>query len=271
MRFAICNEIFKGWDVHRMCAFVRQAGYEALEVAPFMLAPLVTDITAAQKAELRQAVKNEGLSISGIHWVLAFTEGMHVNHPNPEWCKRASDYLAEAVRFCAEIGGTHMIFGSPKRREILPGVTPEQAVEWALDTFRPAIRQAEKSGVTICMEPLGMNETNFLQTAHEAIEFVKLAQSPAFRIMLDVKAMCSEETPIPEIIKASAPYTAYFHANDRSLKGPGFGDTDFVPIAAALKETGYNGYVSVEVFNFDDGPEAIATRSRQYLRQVFGE
>jgi sugar phosphate isomerase/epimerase len=46
---------------------------------------------------------------------------------------------------------------------------------------------------------------------------------------------------------------------------------DFAPIAAALRDAGYDGTVSVEVFNFDEGPEAIAARSREYLRKTFGE
>jgi len=44
---------------------------------------------------------------------------------------------------------------------------------------------------------------------------------------------------------------------------------DFKPIAAALKEVGYDGYVSVEVFNFDEGPEIIATKSFEYLKRTF--
>ena len=44
----------------------------------------------------------------------------------------------------------------------------------------------------------------------------------------------------------------------------------FMPIAAALNEVGYQGYVSVEVFKFDEGPEVIATKSLAYLRQCFG-
>ena len=62
---------------------------------------------------------------------------------------------------------------------------------------------------------------------------------------------------------------AYFHANDRNLKGPGFGDVDFTPIAGALRAAGYDGVVSVEVFKFEEGPEAIATRSLEYLKKVF--
>ena len=44
---------------------------------------------------------------------------------------------------------------------------------------------------------------------------------------------------------------------------------DFKPIAAALKEVGYDGYVSAEVFKFDEGPEIIASRSLEYLKRSF--
>ena len=75
--------------------------------------------------------------------------------------------------------------------------------------------------------------------------------------------------PIPEIIRESAGEFAYYHANDENLKGPGFGDVDFKPIGAALKEVGYDGVVSVEVFKFDEGPEVIATESLRCLREAF--
>ena len=44
---------------------------------------------------------------------------------------------------------------------------------------------------------------------------------------------------------------------------------DFKPIAAALKEAGYNGFVSVEVFKFEEGPEVIASKSLEYLKRAF--
>jgi sugar phosphate isomerase/epimerase len=145
----------------------------------------------------------------------------------------------------------------------------DQAQDWAAAVFREAIGRAEERSVTICFEPLAPSETNFINTAAEAIRFVGRVNSPRLKIILDAKAMSSEGKPIPQIIRDSWPHFAYFHANDPNLKGPGFGQLDFVPIAAALKEVGYDGMVSVEVFNFDEGPEAIATRSLEYLKKTF--
>ena len=83
--------------------------------------------------------------------------------------------------------------------------------------------------------------------------------------------MSSESKPVPQIIRESWPHFAYFHANDKNLKGPGFGEVDFRPIAAALKEVAYAGFVSVEVFDFSEGPQVIARKSIEYLKQVFAE
>jgi sugar phosphate isomerase/epimerase len=269
MPFAICNEIFQDWTIEDAIRFTAKAGYDAIEIAPFTLANSVTDIPPARRQQIRDAAQRAGIAISGIHWVLAKAEGMYLNHPDAATRERTARYFCELVDFCRDVGGRFIVVGSPKQRNVLDGVTPEQAWDWARGTFTPAVARARDCGVTICLEPLAPVETNFINTAADAIRFVRQIDSPSFKIILDVKAMCSEAKPIPQIIAESWPHFAYFHANDRNLKGPGFGDVDFVPIAAALRQVGYAGYVSVEVFNFEEGPEAIATRSLDYLRRTF--
>jgi len=269
MKFAICNEIFKGWNLEKVFAYAADLGYDGVELAPFTLANSVTDISASERQNLREAAARIGIEIAGIHWVLVKPEGLSVNHPEQAIRQRTSAYLCQLVNFCADVGGKRLVFGSPKQRTVPPGVSSKQAREWASETFKPSVAQAERREVTICLEPLTPAETNFINSAAEAIEFVEPFQSPGFKIILDVKAMCSEAKPIPEIIHQSWPHFAHFHANDPNLKGPGFGKVEYKPIAAALKQVGYNGFVSVEVFNFDEGPEVIASKSLEYLRRAF--
>ena len=169
---------------------------------------------------------------------------------------RTGKYLCDLVDCCADLGGKVLVLGSPRQRNVLAGVTPEQAWELAAATVTDAVRRAEERGVVLCLEPLAPAETNFINSAAQAIRFAQQFNSPAMQIILDVKAMCAEPGPIRKIIRQSWPRFAHFHANDSNLKGPGFGKVDFRPIAAALKEVGYAAYVSVEVFQFEEGPEA---------------
>jgi len=81
--------------------------------------------------------------------------------------------------------------------------------------------------------------------------------------------MSDEEKSIPDIIRESREDLLHFHANDPNLRGPGFGEMKFEPIADCLKEVGYEGYVSVEVFDYSPDPETIATQSLSYLKKVF--
>lgn len=250
-------------------AFAAKAGYDAIEIAPFTIANYVTQISKEERLKIRDAARQAGIAISGIHWVLVQAEGMFLVHSDPEVRKKSAKYFCELVDFCADIGGHIIVVGSPRQRNIPEGATKEQALGWARETILPSVMRAMERGLTICLEPLAPSETNFINTAEEAVRFIRGIRAPSMRIILDVKAMSSESKPIPQIIHESWPHFAYFHANDKNLKGPGFGDVDFKPIAAALREEGYDGYVSVEVFNFDEGPEAIATRSIEYLKKSF--
>jgi sugar phosphate isomerase/epimerase len=78
--------------------------------------------------------------------------------------------------------------------------------------------------------------------------------------------MSSEKQPIPDLIREHRRVLAHFHANDANRQGPGFGEIDFVPIFAALREIDYRGWVSVEVFDYAPGVERLARQSIDYMR-----
>ncbi len=91
---------------------------------------------------------------------------------------------------------------------------------------------------------------------------------PNFVLHLDVKALSSEERPITDLIRSYVPRTGHFHANDPNRRGPGFGDVDFVPIFRALQESGYDRWVSVEVFDYSPDAETVAQQSLSNMRKA---
>ncbi len=267
MRYAICNETFEGWDHARVCGRVAELGYGGLEVAPFTLAPRITDVTAGRRAELRRTAEPAGLRIIGLHWLLAKTEGLQLTAADEAVRQRTADYLVELARGCRDLGGQLMVFGSPAQRRIPAGCTREQAMHFAADTFRRAMPAIADQGITVCLEPLSPPEADFINTCAEAVQLMALVDHPLFVLHLDVKAMSTDEAPAPELIRRFGPRAGHFHANDANRRGPGFGQTDFVPIFRALKDIHYQGWISVEVFDYSPDPETIARESIRYLKE----
>ena len=97
MKFAICNETFEGWDVRARLPVRRSSATPALEVAPFTLAPRITDVTA-RRAELRRQAEDAGVQIIGLHWLLAKTEGFHLTSPDAAVRARTAQYLVELAQ-----------------------------------------------------------------------------------------------------------------------------------------------------------------------------
>lgn len=270
-RYAICNETFGDWPLAKASEFAAECGYSGLELAPFTLAPLATDLSPQARGEIRRTIAQAGLDCVGLHWLLAKTEGFHVAHPDADVRGRTVDYLAELARLCHDLGGRVLVFGSPKQRSLLPGVTGDQALDHIHEVFSRLVPVLETTDTVVALEPLSPVETDVLTTAAETCRLIDRIGSPHIRLHLDVKAMASEETPIPEIIVASAPHLEHFHANDVNLQGPGFGAVDFAPIFAALDEVRYAGWVSVEVFDYAPGPERLARESIAHMRRIEAE
>lgn len=266
-KFAICNETFKDWPHDRAFAFAAECGYRGIEIAPFTFANDVRDIRPAQRQEIRRLAKKNALEVVALHWLLANTKGFHLTSPEAQVRRATADYLGDLARFCAEIGGKLMVFGSPKQRNLLPGVTRTDAMKYAAETLRLALPALETAGVTMALEPLSPRTTTFMTTAAEGVELARLVDSPRCRLHLDCLAMSTEPTPIPELIRKHRAWLAHFHANDTNSQGPGFGTIDFVPVFQALRDIAYRGWVSVEIFDYTPGPERLARESMSHMKK----
>ncbi|MDA0591181.1 MAG: sugar phosphate isomerase/epimerase [Planctomycetota bacterium] len=272
MKFAICQELYENWDWKKQCEFSASLGYTGLELAPFTLAGRIGEVSQETRSGYRKIAEDHGMQIMGLHWLLAKTEGLHLTTSDPAVRKATSDYLIELGNACADFGGTLMVFGSPFQRNLEDGMTTEQAMANAAEVFKAALPAFADRGVEICMEPLTPKETNFINTCAQATELIEMVGEPNFTLHQDVKAMLgAEEKSIPELIAKYDGKVGHFHVNDTNLLGPGMGETDYKPILKALSESSYDGWVSVEVFDYKPGAENIARQSIEYLKSTLAE
>jgi sugar phosphate isomerase/epimerase len=265
MKYAICNETFENWPHEKACAFAAECGYTGLEIAPFTLGATANEVTAAERSQMRRTVEAAGLQTIGLHWLLAKTTGFHLTTSDSAIRQKTGAYLGDLARLCRDLGGHLMVLGSPMQRNLPAEMSHEEGMRNAAQTISLALPVLEETGVTICVEPLGPAEGNFLLTADKGVELIEMIGSRYVRLHLDVKAMSTEAIPIPDIIKKHAKYLAHFHANDPNRRGPGMGEVDFKPILKALCEIEYAGWVSVEVFDYEPGAERLARESIENL------
>ena len=161
-----------------------------------------------------------------------------------------------------------------KQRAVSPHESWLDVYKRSVEVFSRLAQKAAKSGVTIAFEPLASRDNcNFINTMAEGSLLVEAVNSPGFKLHLDVKAMqAGDNRPVADTIRLEGGRNlAHFHANDPNLRGPGMGEMAFEHIADALKEVRYNGYVSVEVFDFTPGPEKTAEISLRTLKRAFGD
>lgn len=268
IRLGICNELFEGWDFPEVCRIVKELGYDGLEIAPFTIAPRITDVSAARRREIRSIVEDAGLETIGLHWLLAKTEGFYLTSPDRSVRQKTGEYLVELAEATRDMGGGVMVFGSPKQRDLLPGVDYVKAFAYSLEVFSEIMPRIGATGVDFCLEPLAPNDTNFLNTCAQAEELIRQVGHPNFKLHMDVKAQCGEtDGTVPELIHRYAKDAGHFHAQDVNLQGPGMGDIDFEPILKALVESGYDRWVSVEVFDYSPGAEPTARLSLACLKE----
>jgi sugar phosphate isomerase/epimerase len=217
IRFGMCNELFEGWDFAEVCSTLKSLGYEGIEIAPFTLGPRPTEIDRDRRNELRRIIADAGLETIGTHWLLAKTEGYYLTHPEAEVRRRTGDYLVALAELTRDLDGSLMVLGSPKQRDLRPGVTTEAATGYAEEVFRRIAPALGEIGVTLCLEPLAPVETDFLNTCDQANAIVTRVDHPNLVLHMDVKAQSAETgATVPELIR---PLSRPGHEQTRARDG----------------------------------------------------
>ena len=268
-RLAICSGTFHGWSFAEACQGAVRTGYEAIEIAPHLLSDDPNSLSAARRRELRDIRESEGLLYAGMHNMLKAPGWLHLTTPDRTRRERSWDYFRSLVDLCADLGdGGLMVLGSARQRNTVDGATRREARERLAEGLAALAPEAETRRVRILLEPLAPHLCDVVNNLEEAAAIVEQIGSRAVQSMFDTHNAVDEILPHGEAVRKYYRYIEHVHVNELDGRHPGTGDYDFRPVLQALKDLKYPGWVSLEVFHFDHGPENIARDSARFIRDL---
>ncbi len=155
-------------------------------------------------------------------------------------------YAAVAFRRARSIGIEHIVFGSGGARYVPEGFPHDEAARQFTGVLTEMAPVAQEWGITVCVEPLRSQETNFLNTVPEAVAVLDRVAHPAVGLTFDIYHVMQEGRNAEDVLIAGR-YTKHLHvAENTDRAAPGTHGDDFTPYFEALKSVGYSGRISVE-------------------------
>ena len=178
------------------------------------------------------------------------------------------------------------VYSAVGRADAVP--EKEYKAQWktVVKNLKQLCKYAEKRGRKVCLEPLNRFETDFINTADQALQMAKDVGSPALKIHLDTFHMNIEEKDQGKSIRKVGKLLGHFHACGTDRGTPGNDSLNWEPIVKALKAVGYQGDVVIESFTTDvkviaraaaiwrriePTRDEIAVKGLKNLRRFFGK
>ena len=273
-KYAMCNESMAELSWAEQCRIVSDAGYRGIEIAAFTLVEEgVQEISPAGRKEMVSVMKDTGLECVGLHWLLAPPpKGLHFTTPDAGVRRKTVTYLETLIDFCGDLGGSYMIFGSPKQRDS-KGISVEQAKKYFADGLAAVADHAQLRDIEILVEPLGKRITDVVNTLAEASLLAEQVNHPAIGMMFDFNNTVDETEPFDVLLRKYHKNIHHVHVQEMGGKhlGTGTAVNDYVKAFQVLKDMQYNRWISLEVFDFSPGGKTIATESMKTLKQIEGK
>lgn len=219
---------------------IKEFGFDAVEV------PIFNTSDLAPFARLGKRLQGLGLTATGVTVMGPETNPIS---PDPKIRAAAVEYL-DRVLECGQQFGCEILCG-PLHSAIgvFSGTGPtETEFQHGVETIRKAAEKAEARGIRLAMEYLNRFENYFLTTAAQTSRFVRAVDHPHCKMMYDSFHAHIEEKNQAEAIKSAAAETIHVHVSENDRGTPGTGQIDWKSYFGGLKQTGYDGYLTIEAF-----------------------
>jgi sugar phosphate isomerase/epimerase len=277
MHLAFSTNAFKKYSLEESIRAIANIGYEGVEIlgdVPHAYPPLFGE---EQIQSAKDILLESKIQISNIN---AFTLYAVMDTYRPSWIENNDpmrelriQHTVNCIELASKIGSKNISTeaGGPVDRDILD---KSELKKLFVNGLTRAAAIAEKEKVKILIEP----EPNLLlENSGQFLEFIQSIGSDYVGLNFDIGHFyCVGEDPA-EVVYELAGYIEHFHladiANDRVHNHliPGLGSIDFRSVFKAMNEIEYEGFVTVELYPYQDNPIYAAKLAYQYLSGILSQ
>ena len=277
MRLAFSTNAYLKHPFDEAASRIASLGYEGLELLADVPHAWPAGLLDVQKRGILRAMERSRLAFSNInafmmnavndrrqpYWYPSFIE------PEPHYRQVRIDHTHRALDLCAELGAPHITTepGGP----LAPGQPRQEAIDLFVEVLKPLAQHAHDRGVLLLIEP---EPDLLLETTDQYLEVAERVNAPSIGLNFDVgHAFCVRED-LPRAIAKLAPHTRHYHFEDIAATRvhhhlvPGTGAIDFAAVVSAIRATGYDGWLTVELYPFLDDPDAAARQAIEVMRPL---
>jgi sugar phosphate isomerase/epimerase len=258
-RTSVPDYIFDG-DLDLHLFDISKLGYDGVELA--VRRPWEVDTLW-----LGDLLSRAGLKVCNTGTAGVADEGVSLTSPDEDQRKSCLRYLKEYIKFAVTLGGSVSI--GIVRGQLGNGLSPLSLQhDWLVEGLRHLAEYAlEEFGCNLVVEPLSREFSHLINTVSEGIDLLKDVGAPNVGLLLDTYQMNLEESDMLASMRAANSNIAHFHVSDSNRRYPGSGNIDFEAVVEALREVGYDGYLSLEAEPYPDSYTA-AKRTIDLLRYI---
>jgi sugar phosphate isomerase/epimerase len=234
-------------------------GFDAVEIFPGSAEELDARAIHQLCAEHKLEIAAIG---TGAGWV---KHRLRLTDPDVTVRRQAVAFIAAIVDVAGEIGAP-AILGS-MQGHWGGTVSRTQALAWlaeALEEFGP---RARTYGVPFLYEFLNRYETNLCNRVADSLDFLSTLRTQNVKLLCDLFHMNIEEADIGAALELAGPAIGHIHFADSNRQAVGLGHTKMAPVMAALRGSGYAGYLSAEAFA-QPTPQAAAEQTINSFRAL---
>ncbi len=229
-------------------ATAKSLGFDAVEL--FLPGPDFVSV-----AEVQALADTNGLAIAAVGTGAGMLRhGLSLTDQDSGKREAALEFVLSMIDFGGQLKAP-AILGSMQGK-----LKHDDALDLLASSLRTCGDHAAKHGVPFIYESLNRYETNLFNRLADAAHFIEKHELKNIVLLADLFHMNIEEKDLAKSILDAGKHIGHVHYADSNRQAMGFGHTDAAPIIAALREIGYTGYLSAEIFPLPD-PESAARQT----------